>query len=497
VRHRPVGGGPERAGSGRGGRGVGGADPLTSAELTQLRPAIEAAFFVARTGADATPTVAPPAALRPFLSFRRLSNRALERALRVLDEDEEFRNRVRDAVDVDDVGEAGWLFLDRPPGWQERLEGLVDDAAREVDGAEAVEQAARLGRELSRAVDERDEAFDRARAAAEERDRVVVERDDERSRRTDAEARVADLEGSLDSARRERADAVRDLKGLEARAAARLEELRQAQDALAAARRQVDELASGEADLTEEADAEVGPEPVAPELPTSPAADLSLDRAALARAVEQAAEAATLLSAALAAAAAALADGSGASSGPVLVVDDGDDPSAPTDPVVDVRAGDDRRARRQPTPLPIGVFDDSPEAALHLLRTPGATLSVDGYNVSLAGWPTLALSAQRNRLVDALGSLAARTRCTVVVVFDGADVGAGLPGESRPRGVQVRFTPPDVEADDELLALIDALPPTRPVIVASSDRRVADGARRRGANSISSQQLLAVLGVEV
>ncbi len=144
-------------------------------------------------------------------------------------------------------------------------------------------------------------------------------------------------------------------------------------------------------------------------------------------------------------------------------------------------------------PVPVGVFDDTPEAALHLLRHPGTTLAVDGYNVSLAGWPTLALSAQRRRLVDALGSLAARTGCGVVVVFDGADVGSGLPGESRPRGVQVRFTAPGVEADDELLALLDALPADRPVTVASSDRRVVDGSRRRGASVISSPQLLAVL----
>ena len=151
------------------------------------------------------------------------------------------------------------------------------------------------------------------------------------------------------------------------------------------------------------------------------------------------------------------------------------------------------RPRREPVAIPVGVFDDTPEAALHLLRHPGTTLAVDGYNVSLAGWPTLALSAQRRRLIDALEALAARTGCGVVVVFDGADVGAGLPGESRPRGVQVRFTAPGVEADDELLALLDALPVDRPVTVASSDRRVADGARRRGATVISGPQLLAVL----
>jgi predicted RNA-binding protein with PIN domain len=440
--------------------------------------------------------------LRPFLSFRRLSNRALERARRVLDEDEDFRHRVRDAVDVDDVGEASWLFLDRPEGWEDRLGGLLDDATREADGAEAVEQAARLGRELSRAVDERDEAFDRARSAAEERDRVRAERDDERSRRGEAEARVAELEAALEGARAERAAAVRDLKGIEARAAARLDELRQAQEALAAARRQVDDLTF--TDVETEA---VGPGDGNPteESRTSDPADAAevvedgssgLDRAALGRVVAAASEAANHLSAALAEAAALVAPAE------QLVPAQTTTPGEPGGGTTPTAAVDDRPevtaapARRQPTALPVGVFDDTPEAALHLLRTPGATLAVDGYNVSLAGWPTLALSAQRHRLVDALGALAARTRCLVVVVFDGADVGAGLPGESRPRGVQVRFTPPDVEADDELLALVDALPPTRPVVVASSDRRVADGSRRRGANVISGVQLLAVLGAD-
>jgi hypothetical protein len=59
--------------------------------------------------------------------------------------------------------------------------------------------------------------------------------------------------------------------------------------------------------------------------------------------------------------------------------------------------------------------------------------------------------------------------------------------------VQVRFTPPTVEADDEILALLGALPPERAVTVASSDRRVADGARRRGASVVSAPQLLDVL----
>jgi predicted RNA-binding protein with PIN domain len=411
----------------------------------------------------------------------------------VLDEDEEFRTRVRDAVDVDDVGEVGWLFLDRPPEWEERMGVLLDHATQEADETEAVEQATRLGQELSRAVDERDEAFDRARTVTEERDRIRVQRDDERGRREEAERRATELEAALEAARQERATAVRDLKAHEARANARLVELRQAQEALAQARREVDGLTS----LEDEGGPErSSPEPAA-EAPADDVDDVAppdeLDRVTLARVVAEAAEAAAELSRALADAAVIVG-----SAHPVTAAGGAEDvvtdvAAADATGPVERGSGAPSAPRRQPIALPMGVFDDTPEAALHLLRTSGTTLAVDGYNVSLAGWPTLALSTQRRRLIDALEALAARTRCVVVAVFDGADVGAGLPGESRLRGVQVRFTPPEVEADDELLALVDALPATRPVVVASSDRRVVDGCRRRGANVISSAQLLAVL----
>ena len=79
-----------------------------------------------------------------------------------------------------------------------------------------------------------------------------------------------------------------------------------------------------------------------------------------------------------------------------------------------------------PLRLPGGVWADSSEAALHLLRSPGVLLVVDGYNVAKLGWPQLALADQRARLLDALDELAARYGTDVRVVFDGADV-AQLP----------------------------------------------------------------------
>jgi predicted RNA-binding protein with PIN domain len=211
------------------------------------------------------------------------------------------------------------------------------------------------------------------------------------------------------------------------------------------------------------------------------AGEATLDRATIAAALHRVAAAASVLTDALGEVATVVAAPLPA---PV-------DPASP--PPSPHRARPAATASRHRPRLPVGVFDDSPEAAEHLVRLPGVMLLVDGYNVSLEGWPSLPLLDQRRRLVDALGTLAARTGCTPLVVFDGAEAGSGLPGESRARGVQVRFTEPGVEADDALLALVDDVPVDRAVVVASSDRRVADGARKKAAASVSSEQLLVLL----
>jgi predicted RNA-binding protein with PIN domain len=98
-------------------------------------------------------------------------------------------------------------------------------------------------------------------------------------------------------------------------------------------------------------------------------------------------------------------------------------------------------------------------------------------------------------LVDAVDELVIRTGVDAQVVFDGAEVAEPGPltrTGGRRRAAKVAFSPPDVEADDVILDLVDAVPLSRPVVVASDDRRVQDGARLRGANVIGTGQLLAV-----
>jgi predicted RNA-binding protein with PIN domain len=145
--------------------------------------------------------------------------------------------------------------------------------------------------------------------------------------------------------------------------------------------------------------------------------------------------------------------------------------------------------------LPPGTFDDSVEAAGHLVRMAGVWVLVDGYNVTKSARPELTLVDQRQWLADAAVELAARTGARIELVFDGADERASAPADlGRRLGVQLRFSAEGIEADDVLLDLVEKLPQGLPVVVASDDRRVREGARQRGANVLTTAQLLTVLG---
>jgi predicted RNA-binding protein with PIN domain len=101
------------------------------------------------------------------------------------------------------------------------------------------------------------------------------------------------------------------------------------------------------------------------------------------------------------------------------------------------------------------------------------------------------LEAQRNRLVQGLAALAARTGAEVTCVFDGADVEA--PAVALGPGVRVRFSPHGQTADELIRRLVAAEPVGRPVTVVSSDREVADGVRRSGARAVDSAALVGLL----
>jgi predicted RNA-binding protein with PIN domain len=214
-------------------------------------------------------------------------------------------------------------------------------------------------------------------------------------------------------------------------------------------------------------------EPAAPEGPAGAPVDAGLDRAAVAGLVAEAAAAVRALQRAMAA----------------LESATGEPDAAPEGEAGAAGEREPAAARRRPVPLPPAVFDDSPEAAEHLVRVPGVLVLVDGYNISNAQWHGLAPAEQRSRLLDACAELHARTGVEVEVVFDGSGDQPG--GGSLVRAaVRYRFTPEGTEADDDILARIAGEPPARPIVVVTSDRRVREGARLLGANLLGARQFL-------
>ncbi|GAA3995683.1 NYN domain-containing protein [Streptomyces plumbiresistens] len=135
------------------------------------------------------------------------------------------------------------------------------------------------------------------------------------------------------------------------------------------------------------------------------------------------------------------------------------------------------------------LSENDPAILDQLLALPQAHLVVDGYNVTKTGYPQMPLEKQRLRLLGQLSQLAAQTGAEVTCVFDGAELAAPVL-LAPPRGVRVLFSKPGVTADELIRQLVRAEPPGRPVIVASTDREVADGVAKVGARPVASAMLL-------
>ncbi len=415
-----------------------------------------------RAGMRARPPVPAPPALAQVLKFRHMPPVAVDTVVVVLDHDAELRSRVASDSNERETGRVGWLWLTRPHGWDDELrealgELAADDGApsvtdvgsdlqlrRRLAGAER--SAARSHEHLLRLEAENGRLRDDAQALRVERDSLTESRDA--------------LRDEVDGAVRERTRAVGDLKRIEKLLARRDEERRTLQDRL------------------DQADAA---------LAKSASRDTAGDAAAA-----TAAEAARAVLA-------GLVDRVERALGEAAVTIDELRIAAglPTEGTVaecaePARAKAPAPQRRRALRMPRGLLDDSPEAAAWLVSE-RPVLLVDGYNVSMAAWPDAEIAAQRDRLVRLLSDLAARSPgINVELVFDGDSTATATTALPARTGVNVRFTAVDVEADDELLTMIGWYPFARPVVVASTDRRVRDGARQRGANVVSAHQLLAV-----
>jgi len=499
---------------------------LASADVERvIAHGLELALVVARLSPQLRPPVPVPKGLRPLVQFAKLPASARPAVRRVLEEDEEFRGRV--AVITDEAGapRAAWLFLHRPDGWADELAALV----REAVGAGEASEAGRAERGLQRRLTGAETALARAdealAAARKEGVRAAEELAGERRARRSVEEHRDALTQRLGALEEERDAAGRRAGCVEVDSADLRRQLGAARAAVVSAegaRERAERQAAAEAGRARALEA---------------AAACEGDRsAAVASSIADAAAAALALGGALGAAAAALGDeapGPGPQCLPSVVpvgadhgpsgwssadhgpsgwssADHGPSGWSSADHgIVGRRSGAPTPSRaervhqgrphreRAPQPLPPALFDDSREAAEHLVRVPDMVVLVDGYNATMSAWSGLPIARQRARLIDACAELAARAGTEVLVVFDGAEEPRDMAPQMARRGVRWRFSPVDVEADDVLLDLVAGLDPARPVMVASSDLRVRDGARSLGANAISTSQLFALLRRDV
>ncbi len=139
--------------------------------------------------------------------------------------------------------------------------------------------------------------------------------------------------------------------------------------------------------------------------------------------------------------------------------------------------------------VPRALPADDPALLDQLLTLPQVHLVVDGYNVTKAGYGSLPLEAQRQRLLTGLGSLAAQAGVEVTCCFDGAELVAPVVAAA-PRGVRVLFSRPGETADELIRRLVRQEPPGRPVVVVSSDGEVVEEAGRAGARPLPAAALL-------
>jgi predicted RNA-binding protein with PIN domain len=329
-----------------------------SIEHRHLRSAIEYAVMMGDEIARRKVGITVPREVRATSGKARIPTGSLGPLRRAIDANEAFRTAIAAGALPELVDPVGILWLQRPEGWEERVERLV---AQMADDAADADLRTALRREEKR------------RRAAEQ---VAVRL---RADVAERDASIGALEADLDGLRADVVKAEDEVAALRAEVVDLRIEARHARDREAAAK----------AKLEAALNAPVGSErPDAPATAPEGDAGTGVDPAAVSEVARAARELAGRLEALL----------------PTETPDAG------------------RRSEpRQPLRLPGGVIASSAEAAEFLLRSDAAVL-VDGYNVAKLAWPTRPLEAQRNQLLDAVENLARRFGSDLTVVFDGATV---------------------------------------------------------------------------
>lgn len=149
--------------------------------------------------------------------------------------------------------------------------------------------------------------------------------------------------------------------------------------------------------------------------------------------------------------------------------------------------------KRTPLRVPKGRLGDDPATLERWLVRDDVMLLIDGYNVAKAdgGYEELQLETQRERLVDAVFTLAKMTDTETLIVFDAQRVPGRRTRRSR-RPVIVEWSNAGQIADDYIIGRLEELPQT-PVILVTNDKELQQRAGALAATIATSQQLLALL----
>ncbi len=360
----------------------------------------------------------------------RLTPPLLRSVLVELDRNEWLREKTLEELGEDDAGLAT-LFLSAEPGWWMKLADAVADAVTPDSGGDEGDAIAAVEGRLS-------EAKRRSAELRDERDRLTTEvrtlrrnlRDHPRAERGDADARVAALTEQVQVLTTD----LETERTLRVDTEARLAEIRRRD------RRRSPRPEGTAPTVRRGAD----PDPV------RAARRLDLDIAAFAAAVPA--------------------------------------PPAPRRPAP--------TPPETPEPLfvPPGIAPDSAEAVIWLLGlTRPVTVVVDGYNVTfLIDREHFASGELRRRLIGGASRLRRRRAAhRVIVVFDSHEATDGDTGVG-PGGVEVRFSPAHMIADDEIVSL--ARNADGPVVVISNDRDLRERSEAVGAITLWGAALVEWLG---
>lgn len=479
--------------------------------VDQLRPALQLALEVA------TATTGPlPGRVRNLVRNRRLPASWPVTIRQAIDGDEEFRKLVCSQAEEPSLGRLAWLWLARPEGWAEQVDALVGDALAARAQQEEQEREARLA---AGRIAELEGDLARARAetlsASASSTGMEAELAATRLRVTELEEQLAAALAASDAAAAAASADAGELRALRQRSDSLQADHERQQRLIAALRAEMERTRHGRDRAEADARSSTAERTVLQAARRRAEAEAQDLRRSVGSAIGRAADAARELGDSMAEASRLLAGetsatptdppasspgtprpggamGESPASGP--------GPSAfPTD--APGRRSPGRRQpavrgeRRRPLSLPPAVFDDSREAASHLVRVPGVHLVVDGYNVTFTSWTGNDLPALRHRLVTALSELAVRVKHQVTVVFDGTDDGGRVaaPPVARP-WLRILLSASSVEADEVIVEAVRALPAEVPVVVVSNDRQVRVDVSRLGANVLSVDQFLVVLG---